>query len=59
MNCQQASISKLERRSDLRVSTLKDYVAALGGVMEIRALLPGGVVKMLDSEAFNRKGATQ
>lgn len=59
MHCQQASISKLERRDDLRLSTLRDYVAALGGTVQIRALLPGGVVRSLDCEAFNKKGTAR
>jgi len=33
----QASISKLERRTDMYLSTLRKYVEALGGELEIRA----------------------
>lgn len=31
----QSDVSKLERRSDLRVSTLRRYVAAIGGELEV------------------------
>ena len=33
----QSDVSKLERRSDARLSTLSSYVAVLGGVLEVRA----------------------
>jgi transcriptional regulator with XRE-family HTH domain len=36
----QASISALENRSDLLLSTLAKYVRALGGDVEIRAVFP-------------------
>ena len=34
---QSTDVSKLERRSDARLSTLSSYVAVLGGVLEVRA----------------------
>ena len=40
----QAAISKLEQRSDMYLSTLRSYVEALGGCLEIRAIFPGGEV---------------
>lgn len=36
----QAGVSRLEQRSDLKVSTLQDYVAAMGGVLELRVRFP-------------------
>jgi DNA-binding Xre family transcriptional regulator len=38
----QSDVSKLERRDDIRVSTLTRYVAALGAELEVRVRLPGG-----------------
>lgn len=38
----QAAISKLERRSDMQVSTLKTFVEALGGHLRITAVMPDG-----------------
>ncbi len=38
MSTAQGSISRLERRSDWKVSTLRDYVAAIGGQLEVRAV---------------------
>jgi predicted XRE-type DNA-binding protein len=36
----QSEVSKIEHRSDICVSTLIDYVEALGGHLEIRAVFP-------------------
>lgn len=38
----QASISKLERRTDIRISTLRSFIEAMGGRLEIRAVFPDG-----------------
>lgn len=42
----QAAISKLERRTDMYISTLSDFIKAMGGSLEIRAVFPDGVVKI-------------
>ncbi len=36
----QSEVSKIEHRTDLYVSTLTEYVEALGGHLEIRAVFP-------------------
>lgn len=36
----QSEVSKIEHRSDICVSTLFEYVEALGGHLEIRAVFP-------------------
>ena len=36
----QSEVSKIEHRSDICVSTLIEYVEALGGRLEIRAVFP-------------------
>ena len=48
LDTQQAQISSLERRNDLLVSTLRRYVDALGGHLEIRAVFPGWTVQVVD-----------
>jgi len=42
----QGNISKLEKRTDMYLSTLRSYVEAMGGALEIRAVFPDGVVKI-------------
>ncbi|MBI4499618.1 MAG: XRE family transcriptional regulator [Gemmatimonadetes bacterium] len=46
LGAKQASISKLERRTDMYVSSLRQYVAAMGGELEITARFPDGVVRI-------------
>ena len=38
----QAAISRLERRTDIHVSTLREFIAALGGRLELIATFPDG-----------------
>jgi len=40
----QANVSKLERRDDLYLSTLGEYVEALGGRLELRAVFPDDMI---------------
>ncbi len=42
----QGNISKLEQRTDMYLSTLRSYVEAMGGALEIRAVFPDGDVKI-------------
>ena len=42
----QSAISQLERRTDMYVRTLADFVKALGGELEIRANFPDGSVRI-------------
>ena len=44
LGARQSSVSKLERRADLHLSTLRAYVEALGGTLEILARFPDGDV---------------
>ena len=44
----QAFISKLERRADMYVTTLRKFIEAMGGKLEIRAVFPGGSVRITE-----------
>jgi len=46
LNVQQPSIAKLERRTDMYVSTLRSHIEAMGGQLEIIARFPDGAVKI-------------
>ena len=46
LNVDQGSISKLEKRTDMYISTLRSYVEAMGGTLEVRAVFPDGEVKI-------------
>lgn len=42
MKKKQAAISRFERRSDMHVSTLREFISALGGKLELIAKFPEG-----------------
>ena len=42
LHVDQSALSKLERRTDMYVSTLRRCIIALGGQLEIRAVFPEG-----------------
>jgi transcriptional regulator with XRE-family HTH domain len=46
----QGEVSKIEHRSDIRVSTLADYVEAIGGRLEIRAVFKDREVRISQFE---------
>jgi DNA-binding XRE family transcriptional regulator len=51
LGIKQPSLSKLEKQSDMQISTLRRIVQALGGELEVVARFPKGVVKI---RQFNR-----
>ena len=46
LGIKQASVSKLERRTDMYIQTLRNYIEAMGGQLEVIASFPGGKVKI-------------
>ena len=46
LKIKQGSVSKLERRTDLYISTLRRYIEAMGGNLELRANFPDGSVSI-------------
>lgn len=52
----QASVSKMEKRTDMYVSTLRSFVQAMGGELEIRAIFPDGIVKIDQFSALDPTG---
>jgi DNA-binding XRE family transcriptional regulator len=46
----QSEVSKIEKRTDMYVSTLASYVKAMGGELEICAVFPDGKVKISQFE---------
>jgi hypothetical protein len=46
LGIKQATVSKIERRADLYVSTLARFIEAMGGELEIRAVFPEGPVRL-------------
>jgi DNA-binding Xre family transcriptional regulator len=46
LNMSQAAVSQLERRADMHLSTLENFVEAMGGRLELYAVFPDGKVKL-------------
>ena len=46
MKIEQAAVSKLEHREDMYVSTLRDYVKALGGELKLVASFPDAEIQV-------------
>ncbi|NWB88622.1 XRE family transcriptional regulator [Pseudomonas gingeri] len=46
LHINQAAVSKMERRTDMYISTLRNYIHAMGGELEIIATFPEGQVKI-------------
>lgn len=54
LGIKQPSLSKLEKQSDMQISTLQKIVKALGGELEVLAKFPKGTVK-IDQFAPSRR----
>jgi hypothetical protein len=56
LNIAQGAVSRMERQSDFLLSTLREYVSALGGQLELRVVFPDGnfVIETLAPAAKKR-----
>jgi DNA-binding XRE family transcriptional regulator len=52
LHVQQPAIAKMERRTDMYISTLRSHIRAMGGELEITARFPDGVVKIANFSAL-------
>lgn len=46
LHVQQPAIAKIEKRTDMYISTLRSHVKAMGGELEVLARFPDGTVKI-------------
>jgi predicted transcriptional regulator len=46
LRVKQSAVSKMERRTDMYLSTLQGIIQAMGGQLEIRAIFPDGIVRI-------------
>ena len=42
----QGSVSKMEKRTDMYISTLRSFIQAMGGQLQIKAVFPEGEVQI-------------
>ena len=59
LQVKQASISKLERRTDMYISTLRQFIEAMGGELEITAKFPDGVVTITQFQALDTQTTSE
>jgi predicted XRE-type DNA-binding protein len=59
LGVQQSAVSKLERRADMYVSTLRHFIEAMGGQLEIRAVFPEGDVRITQFQTLAAPKAEQ
>ncbi len=59
LNVQQPAIAKLERRTDVYISTLRNHIEALGGQLEILARFPEGDVRITNFSSTEDPDAQQ
>ena len=53
LHVQQPSIAKLERRTDMYLSTLRSHIEAMGGELDVIARFPDGAVKISNFSALD------
>ena len=46
LHIKQASVSKMESQTDMYISTMRKYIEAMGGELEIIAKFPDGSIKV-------------
>lgn len=58
LDVQQPSIAKMEKRTDMYISTLRSHIEAMGGQLEVVARFPDGTVKISNfSELGNHQAS--
>lgn len=55
LHLQQPAIAKLEKRTDMYISTLLSHIEAMGGELEIKANFPEGAVKISNFSEIGRE----
>lgn len=58
LHVQQPSIAKIEKRTDMYISTLRSHIEAMGGQLEVVAKFPDGAVKISNFAELGKVAAT-
>lgn len=58
LQVQQPSIAKMEKRTDMYISTLRSHIEAMGGKLEIVARFPDGAVKISNFSELDGMAST-
>ena len=57
LHVQQPSIAKIEKRTDMYLSTLRSHIEAMGGELEVVARFPDGAVKITNFSELGKSAA--
>lgn len=57
LHVQQPSIAKIEKRTDMYISTLRSHIEAMGGQLEVVAKFPDGTVKISNFSDLGKAAA--
>lgn len=55
LHIQQPAVAKLEKRTDMYLSTLRSHIEAMGGELEVVARFPDGIVKISNFSDLERQ----
>ncbi|MBJ7580490.1 XRE family transcriptional regulator [Aeromonas veronii] len=55
LHVQQPAIAKMEKRTDMYLSTLRSHIEAMGGELEVVARFPEGAVKVTNFSDLGRQ----
>lgn len=56
LNVNQGAVSRLEKRTDMYVSTLRNFIQAMGGQLQVKAIFPEGEVEIEQFESLEESG---
>src|ERR1017187_6984042 len=51
LNINQGAVSKMEKRTDMYVSTLRNFIQAMGGQLQVKAIFPEGEIQIEQFES--------
>jgi len=52
LNINQGAVSRMEKRTDMYVSTLRNFIRAMGGQLQVKAVFPEGEVEIEQFETI-------
>jgi transcriptional regulator with XRE-family HTH domain len=52
LNVNQGAVSRMEKRTDMYVSTLRNFIQAMGGQLQVKAVFPEGEVEIEQFETL-------
>lgn len=61
LSVNQGAVSRMEKRTDMYVSTLRNFIQAMGGQLQVKAIFPEGEVEIdqFESLAENDRGPVE